>query len=227
MLRTILNNRYLVVILFVFVISCDNKESHGNKHEHSHANHHMNKMPFEDLVKRFESADRDQWQKPQSVIAFLGDLSNKTIVDIGAGTGYLEFRIKDTTAKLIAADVDERFINYMNKRIDDGGVKHIITRKADYDRPPVKLNEADLVFMIDVYHHIENRETYFSELKKGLKAGGNLVIIDFKKGDFEHGPPDEMKLAAEQIVSEMKSAGFKLKEIDSETLPYQYMLKFE
>jgi len=81
--------------------------------------------------------------------------------------------------------------------------------------------------MIDVYHHIENREVYFSEVKKGLKAGGKLIIVDFKKGDFKQGPPDAMKLNASQVIEEMKSAGFKLVEKDSETLPYQYMLKFE
>jgi ubiquinone/menaquinone biosynthesis C-methylase UbiE len=220
----------LVIGLFGIVLSCsENGPYHPNKHkgEHQHANHHMNKTPFEDLVKRFESPDRDEWQRPASVIAFLGDLSNKTVIDIGAGTGYFEFKIKDSTAKLIAADVDERFINFMNERIASNGVKHISTRKAEYDKPPVNPNEADIVFMVDVYHHIENRKVYFAEVRKGLKAGGKLVIVDFKKGDFKQGPPDRMKLEAKQVIEEMKSAGFKLVEEDSETLSFQYMLKFE
>lgn len=221
---------FLAFTSLLILNSCEeNKPYHPEKHsgKHQHANHHMNKTPFEDLVKRFESPDRDEWQKPESVIAFLGDLRNKTVVDIGAGTGYLEFKIKDTTAKLIAADVDERFIKYIDERLASNSVKHISTRKAVYDKPPVQANEADIVFMIDVYHHIENREVYFSEVKKGLKAGGKLIIVDFKKGDFKQGPPDAMKLNASQVIEEMKSAGFKLVEKDSETLPYQYMLKFE
>jgi len=221
---------YSSLMVLAILLSCsDNKSNHSKKHagKHQHANHHMNKIPFEDLVKRFESPERDEWQKPEKVIAFLGELTNKTVIDIGAGTGYFEFKIKDTSARLIASDVDERFINYFNERIARIGVKHIVTRKAEYDKPPVNPNEADIVFMIDVYHHIENRDAYFSEVKKGLKAGGKLIIIDFKKGDFEQGPPDAMKIEANQVIEEMKLVGFKLVQEDEETLPYQYMLKFE
>jgi SAM-dependent methyltransferase len=223
-------NKILIVTAIIFLASCEeNGPYHPKKHkgEHQHANHHMNKIPFEDLVKNFQSSERNEWQKPDEVITFLGDLKNKTVIDIGAGTGYLEFKVKDTSSILIAADVDERFINYMKERIEKNGVKHIITRKAEYDRPPVMPGEADVVFMIDVYHHIENRTPYFYEVKKGLKTGGKLIIVDFKKGDFKQGPPDAMKIESKQVIEEMISAGFKLSEEDSETLPYQYMLKFE
>ena len=74
----------------------------------------MNKTSFEDLVKNFESADRNEWQKPDEVIRFLGDLKNKTIIDIGAGTGYFEFKMNEPSAKIIAADVDEQLTKTAN-----------------------------------------------------------------------------------------------------------------
>jgi len=194
---------------------------------HNHANHHMNKTSFEDLVKRFEASDRDEWQKPQDVIKFLGDLRNKTIIDIGAGTGYFEFKINEPSAKLIAADVDDRFIAYINERIAKEKSKNIFSRKAEYEKPPVSENEADIVYMVDVYHHIENRKNYFSMLKKGLKPNGEMIIIDFKKGDFEQGPPNDMKIEAQIVIDEMKQAGFNLVAQDTTTLKYQYLLKFK
>lgn len=199
-----------------------NKHHHG----HGHANHHMNQRPFEELVDHFENPERDEWQQPEKVIAFLGDLKNKTVIDIGAGTAYFESKIKEPSAKLIAADVDDRFIDYMNARIKRDNLTNLSTRKAEYENPPVETSEADVVFMVDVYHHIENRVDYFKKVKSGLKPNGHLVIVDFKKGDFEVGPPDEMKLHASQIISEMKDAGLRLKEADSTALKYQYLLKF-
>lgn len=80
--------------------------------------------------------------------------------------------------------------------------------------------------MVDVYHHIENRKDYFSLVKKGLKPNGEMVIVDFKKGDFEHGPPNEMKIHQLDIINEMKLSGFKLVTQDTTTLKYQYLLKF-
>ncbi len=213
-------------VIFIIASCSDDTINNKNFGKHQHANHHMNKSSFEDLVTRFESAERDEWQKPDSVIAFLGDLKNKTVIDIGAGTGYFEFRINEPSAKLIAADADERFIEYLNTRIAKEKKGNIITRKAEYEKPPVLDQEADVVFMVDVYHHIENRKEYFSLIKKGLKPNGELVIVDFKKGNFKHGPPDEMKLNAETIISEMKEVGFNLLIQDTTTLNYQYMLKF-
>lgn len=227
----------LIILTSILLAACNNhdmsnKHSHEHsdssqhQHHHGHANHHMNKRSFEELVDHFENPERETWQQPEKVIAFLGDLKNKTVIDIGAGTAYFESKMKEPSAKLIAADVDDRFIQYMNDRIKKENLTNLITRKAEYEKPPVNLSEADLVFMVDVYHHIENRIEYFKLVKAGLKPKGELVIIDFKKGDFEVGPPDEMKLHASQIISEMNEAGLKLTQADSTTLHYQYMLKF-
>lgn len=207
--------------------SSDEHTHHESDKEHGHANHHMHKSSFEDLVKNFEASDRDEWQKPQEVIKFLGDLKNKTIIDIGAGTGYFEFKITEPTAKIIATDADERFIKYINERIVKEKSTNIISRKAEYETPPVNQNEADIIYMIDVYHHIENRKDYFMAVKKGLKPNGEMVIVDFKKGDFEQGPPDEMKMPPQVVINEMKQAGFDLVAQDTVTLKYQYLLKFK
>lgn len=223
-----------IVSLLVILLGCQSKNEHnhheskeGHDHKHEHANHHMNKTSFEDLVKNFESADRNEWQKPDEVIHFLGDLKNKTIIDIGAGTGYFEFKMNEPSAKIIATDVDERFINYLNDRIASEKKTNISSRRAEYEKPPVAKQEADIVFMVDVYHHIENRKEYFSMVKKGLKPNGEMVIVDFKKGDFEHGPPNEIKIEQQIVIDEMKLAGFILVDRDTTTLKYQYLLKFK
>lgn len=225
-----MKNNFLVISL-AFLLSCSNEHHDSTDHKHGdhhgHANHHMNQRPFEELVDHFENPERDKWQQPEKVIAFLGDLKNKTVIDIGAGTAYFESKIKEPSAKLIAADVDDRFIDYMNTRIKRDNLSNLSTRKAEYENPPVETSEADVVFMVDVYHHIENRVDYFKKVKSGLKPMGHLVIVDFKKGDFEVGPPDEMKIDASQIINEMKEAGLKLSEIDSTSLQFQFLLKFE
>jgi ubiquinone/menaquinone biosynthesis C-methylase UbiE len=229
MLKTIIIASSLIILLGCQSNSEQNhhESKEGHEHKHGHANHHMNKSSFEDLVNNFESADRNEWQKPDEVIRFLGDLKNKTIIDIGAGTGYFEFKMNEPSAKIIAADVDERFLKYIDERIVSEKKMNISSRKAEYEKPPVTEQEADIVFMVDVYHHIENRKEYFSMVKKGLKPNGEMVIVDFKKGDFEQGPPNDMKIEPQTVINEMKLAGFNLVTQDTTTLKYQYMLKFK
>ena len=101
MRQSILN--FLGICWFIFQLTaCQN-----NTHHHS-ANKHMNESEFEELVERFEHRDRNQWQQPDKVLTSLGELNGKTIVDIGAGTGYFAFRLLEKGAKVIAVDIDER-----------------------------------------------------------------------------------------------------------------------
>jgi len=62
-------------------------------------------------------------------------------------------------------------------------------------------------------------------MKKMLKPGGQVIIIDFQKKDLPLGPPPEMKIAREDVLHQMESNGFKLVK-EHTFLPYQYFLIF-
>lgn len=224
---------YLLCLLFAWgcqnntnqsTVEEDHTENHG--HHHGHANEHMNKRPFEELVANFESPERAEWQKPDSVIAFLGDLEGKTVMDIGSGTGYFSFRMAEAGANVICADVDERFLNYIAERRAEKGLTEaqVETRKVPYDSSKLQEGEADLVIIVNTYHHIENREDYFAEVKRGLKPGGRLVVIDFRKEETPVGPPVEMKITEEKVMDELREAGFTDMQVNNDLLPYQYII---
>ncbi len=195
-------------------------------HHHGHANEHMNKRPFEELVANFESPERAEWQKPDSVIALLGDLQGKTVMDIGSGTGYFSFRLAKAGARVICADVDQRFLDYIAEGRSEQGMTEaeVETRKVPFDAPNLQEGEADLVLIVNTYHHIENRQDYFAEVKRGLKPGGRLVVIDFRKEETPVGPPVEMKIQEEQVMEELKGSGFSNMEVNNSLLPYQYII---
>ena len=79
----------------------------------------MHQTPVAELIKRFESPERDAYQKPKEVINYLGDLQGKTIMDIGAGSGYFSIPLAEKAQKVIAADVNQEFLDHINKRVKD------------------------------------------------------------------------------------------------------------
>ena len=192
----------------------------------SAANKFMHHSDFKDLVAHFEDPTRAQWQKPDEVIASLGPLDGKTVADIGAGTGYFAFPIAKKAAKVMAIDIDQRFLDYIEqkKRTQKVGA-NLETRITAPDSPGLKPGEADVVLIVDTYHHIENRIDYLKKLKKDLAKGGVLVVVDFKKEKTTPGPPVELRVAQEQVESELKSAGFTVVSTDRHLLPYQYIIK--
>ena len=192
----------------------------------SAANQYMHQADFEKLAARFEDPARAEWQKPEKVIASLGSLQGKTVADIGAGTGYFAFPIAKQAVKVIAIDIDQRFLNHIaQKKQKQKAGGNIETRLTKPDSPGLKPREADLVLIVDTYHHIEDRIEYLKRLKKCLPQDGMLVIIDFKKMKTPPGPSLELRVAEEQVESELKSAGFILVAADKEMLPYQYIIR--
>lgn len=194
------------------------------KHE-SGANHHMHKTSFDDLVKRFEDPERETWQKPEWVISLVEPLASKTVVDIGAGTGYFAVKFAAKGANVIATDIDERFLQYMKERkakLDSNVAKNLTILKIEEDGTGLPAN-VDLFYIVDVYHHIENRVDYLKNLRKKLKKGGKLMIVDFYKKELPVGPPPKIKLSREEVQKELESAGFKVEKTLTD-LPYQYIL---
>ena len=200
--------------------------SHSHEHKHGHANKHMNQNDFEDLVKRFESKERDEYQKPQEVLNYLGDIKGKKIMEIGAGTGYFSFRMVEAGAKLIAADVDERFQKYIQAKKEKLNIsdEKLSLRKVPYDSPNLTDGEVDMALIVNTYHHIEQRAVYFAKVKKGLSKGGSLVVIDFFKKKLPIGPPLEMKISATQVQKELAEAGFSDFTVEQDLLSYQYII---
>ena len=182
---------------------------------------------FENLVADFESKDRVIWQKPGVVISMLGDLTGKTVADIGAGSGYFTFRMVPLADKVIGVDIDPQSIAFMdsiNVRLSEQYRNRFESRLAKPDDPMLKPEEVDAVIIVNTYGYIENRVQYLQTLGKGMTSGADLLIIDFKKNSLPIGPPEIYKVALNQVENELRAGGFEIEKIDNETLDYQYII---
>jgi len=205
-------------VLIIFGTSCQQVKDTANVF--------MNRNSFENLVERFEGAERDVYQQPQKVMQYIGDVNGKTIMDLGAGTGYFTFRLVETGAKVIAADVDDRFLNYMKQKADSLNIGNKIElRKVPYDSPDLQPDEIDKLLIVNTYHHIDNRNEYFKKVKNGLKTNGEAIIIDFFKKKQKIGPPKRYCVSADEVVEELKDAGFTAFEVEKDLLEYQYLIR--
>ncbi len=183
---------------------------------------------FNILVDEYENVERSDWQNPSLVLQKLGDIRGKTVADIGAGTGYFTFPLARIAKSVIAIDIDERFIHYIDDRkleYDESVSNNIHTRLTQENDPGLDDGEVDAVLIVNVYHFLTNRVRYLGKLKHGLKQGGVIVIVDFKKGDLPVGPQDIEKEDVERVTGELLVAGFEIIEIDENSLDYQYIIK--
>lgn len=180
----------------------------------------------ESLIRRFDDPARDAWQQPEKVLDLLEPLKDKVVADIGAGSGYFTFRLPERGARVVAIDIDEGMLKHLEtKRQASAHADRIEVRKTAPDRSGLKPSEADVVFMVNTYHHISDRVAYLGDLRKGLSPDGRLVIVDFFKRELPVGPPPDHKLAREIAEKELREAGFRDLRVDTETFPNQYVIE--
>ncbi len=195
-------------------------------HGHSHHGQGLHKRfdGAEGWTKVFDAPERDEWQKPDTVLDALALTPTSLVADVGAGTGYFSVRLarRVPEGKVFAIDVEADMVRYLAERAKREALPGIVAIQAAPHDP--KIPEAvDVILVVDTLHHIDARDAYFAKLRERLRPGGRVAIVDFAKG-ATMGPPPEHRLAAEEVVATAARAGLtKVREV---ALPQQYVLVF-
>jgi len=173
----------------------------------------------------FDDPERDEWQKPHEVIRALALPGEAIVADIGAGTGYFAARLANMlkAGRVYAVDLEPAMVKHLAQRARREGLANLVPVQAAPDSPRLPA-KVDLALVVDVYHHIEARERYFGGLRKSLRPGGRVAIIDFRP-DAPEGPPVSARIAPERVKAEMAKAGYALS-AEHGFLPRQYFLVF-
>jgi cyclopropane fatty-acyl-phospholipid synthase-like methyltransferase len=112
-------------------------------------------------------------------------------------------------------------VDYLSHRAMREGLKNVKVIQGGSDRTNLP-EPVDLVLIVDTFHHIPQRVGYFTALKKLMKPGARLAIVDFKK-DAPEGPPIQFRFTSEEISAELGRAGFSLQR-QYDFLPRQMLL---
>ena len=189
---------------------------------------HSHQHSFGDAEKWaqvFDDPERDAWQKPHAVIQALALKPDARVADLGAGTGYFSARLANMLPQglVYAVDIEPDMVRYLEARAKREGLRNLLALAGAPDDPRLP-EKVDLILLVDVYHHIEDRPRYFRKLSGSLRPGGRIAVIDFRL-DSPQGPPRAARLAPEAVKAEMQAAGHTLA-AEHSFLPHQYFLVF-
>ena len=226
-------SRYYIYIILTIIISCKSPQREGNKRmaeSDTTDESFFDQIPIEDfnlLIQEYEDPSRVTWQNPEMVLSKMGDFKDLVVADIGTGTGFFALRIVKKGGIVIGIDIDQKSIDYVEERkseLPPELAERLTTRLSIPDDPMLAPNETDWVLIVNTYYFIEKRINYLMKVLKGLKKNGKIMIVDYKIGDMPVGPNDSIKVPITQTLDEIKSAGFKILEIDNSSLQYQYII---
>ena len=169
-------------------------------------------MPMENVDRvmsvaeahKLDKPERLQWLPPDLVLGLLPLRSGMTVADVGAGTGYFAIPIARAIAcegKVFAVDLQQEMLSLLaNKLLATDAPSNISLVQGSADATSLDSESCDLAFLANVWHEVPDHAGALRELKRILKPGGSLAILDWRT-DVEHppGPPLEHRIHAEEV----------------------------
>lgn len=165
----------------------------------------------------------------QAILKYVDPALVHSVLDLGCGTGRFIPFLQELfpSAKIIGIDPSKEMLAEAKNALVDSSVGLIEGAAEDI---PVKDGSVDLVFMVMVYHTLEDKQKAVTEIKRILKSQGHVVIKQIvkeanRKHSFFDFFPEALLIAQnlvparKEVIREFSEQGFVF--IENQLLSYE------
>jgi SAM-dependent methyltransferase len=153
-----------------------------------------------------ERPEREAEERTDLLVEALKLRPGEIVADIGCGSGFISRKIaKKITPDgfVYGVDIQPEMLDVLAKRmamfrIDN--VKPILGTPTDPQVPPAS---TDTMIMVDVYHEFDRPYEMVRSMIAGLKPGGRLVFVEYRKEDPTVPIKEVHKMSEAQVKKEM------------------------
>ncbi len=172
---------------------------------------------------------RQQEEDCEQLLQVLDVQPGQTICDLGCGNGFYTLRLAEMVGpegKVLAVDIQPEMLSMLNERLEQANIHNVEPILGSVIDPHLPDASVDLMLLVDVYHEFSHPVHMLRAIRKALKPGGRMVLVEFRLEDPNVPIRLEHKMSKKQILREIPPNGFKLvREYDK--LPWQHVMWFE
>jgi ubiquinone/menaquinone biosynthesis C-methylase UbiE len=175
---------------------------------------------------------RDARQKPEELVRAMALKPGMVVADIGTGAGYmLPFlsRAVGSKGRVLAEDIQDDFLAKARTKAESEKLANVSFVKGSETDPMLPESGVDVALALDSYHHYDYPEKMLAGIRKGLKPGGKLVLVEYykRKEAMPNGRAlEHIRLDAPDVIKEIEANGFHLESQREHVKNSQYMLTF-
>ncbi len=182
-----------------------------------------------------DNPSRDARQKPRELVAALDVKPGGTVVDLGTGVGYMLPYLSQAVGPggvVIAEDIQEDFLDKARAKASQEHLANVRFVLGDEKDPHLPAASADLILVLDAYHHFDYPDRMLAKLSAALRPYGRLAIVEFykRKGAMGSADPDRalthIRLDADEVVKEVEANGFRIMKRQDHVPDSQYIAVF-
>ncbi len=172
---------------------------------------------------------RIEEEQPEAMLDALKITPGATVADVGAGAGYHSVRLArrvGPSGTVLATDLQPEMIAMLKQNVQAAGLTNVKSLLCSSQNTMLPDGKVDLILMVDVYHECKNPEMTLQALRKALRPGGRLVLVEFRGEDPDVPIKPEHKMTLKQVRREVEPQGFGFV-TSLEFLPWQHIIIFD
>lgn len=175
----------------------------------------------------------DRWEReaeedPDLAMRLIRVARGSTVADLGAGSGYFTVRLAravGAAGKVYAVDIQSGMLELLKTAVARERLTNVVPVLSTEDNPRLPDESLDLVLMVDVYHELSSPQVTLGHLKRALKPGGRLVLLEYRAEDPNVPIRPEHKMTKAQVKLEIEHEGFRQQRVYDD-LPRQHLIVF-
>ncbi|WP_077622609.1 class I SAM-dependent methyltransferase [Sediminibacillus massiliensis] len=175
-------------------------------------NHDSNdKKHLAKVVEYLDNPEKRGGLPPEQLLDMVPINKKDTILDLGAGTGYMTIPAAKLVDGLVyALDKEPEMLQIIASKARQEGMENIKTMEGDMEEIPLSDNTIDVVIASLVLHEAKDVSQVLQQTKRVLKSDGKFICIELEKEtDASNKHP---RIHSSFMEKEMNAAGFKIME---------------
>jgi SAM-dependent methyltransferase len=164
------------------------------------------------FVERFEAGDREVYVHREAIVEALGLEPGMVVADIGAGTGLFSRLMARAVGKhgvVLAVDINPGFLEHIEATAGAEGLSQVYGVLGNQATPTLGDESVDVAFVCDTYHHLEKPAVYLKALRRMLRKGGRLIVVEMDKHEgASEFVKQHVRASKDVFIREIEAAGF-------------------
>ena len=172
--------------------------------------------------------EREREEQPDRVIDSLRIPRGSTVIDLGAGVGYFTWRLAKRVGpqgKVIAVDIQPEMLEMLEENLSKRGISNVDVVLGTESDPRLPEGVAQLALLVDVYHELADPIATMGHVRRALKPGGRLVVVEYRKEEPWIPIHPLHKMTVAEVRQEIEPTGFEFVELLG-FLPSQHIVVF-
>jgi ubiquinone/menaquinone biosynthesis C-methylase UbiE len=171
---------------------------------------------------------RQQEEAPEQALGLIGLHPGMVVADVGAGSGYMTTRIArlvEPAGKVYAEDIQPAMLRIVQDKARAehlANIELVLGTDTDAGLPE---DAVDLVLLVDVYHEFRHPQEMLRSLRRALKTGGQLVLVEYRKEDPTVPIASTHRMSVAEVRTEVEAEGFAFDRLVP-GLPRQHIIIF-